>query len=345
MMFAPRTHVSFVPALALGALAACDSSLEMIGENVYADSCPVWECGGNAGTANDLPIGENHLFPGLNTGEVSAWGAQIIDFTAPPSAPGGADSYTLRVENGRFLASNGMTTLAGDALRDSVITMLDVNTNNTIHVHFHDHDTMPSWTTNSFPVDRYILTWFDPNLQEQVPVCTDAADPSAESAWAVVLSNERYSWTQKAVTATGMAANGWFNIVCKGNALYDMKLMGYDPRPAQGTPYTTTAMQRQAALKMITADYCGGGESFTETGTPLRWFNQAGWSDNGQGAQATFEAKWGHTGAVCLDQPRLAQLADIEAECASLGKTLPPPCTGFSGSYEWSTENPAPPAP
>lgn len=348
-MTLPRTRITFpsvLSAFALAALPACvldDESYGQIRAGICVESmfqtacapCDVSQCGSNAASLNDLPIGELHLFPGQNTGAPSAWNARIVGFVAPASAPGGPLGYTLRVQNGRFEAVKGPNVLTGAALEGSKILIEDGNFEppRQADLIIHEHDTAMSWTTGAHPpyaIDRYVLTTLD-----HTPVCVDANDPGDNAAWAVLLSGERYSWSDKTVTATGAAAAGWFNIACEDNALYDMKFQGYDPQPAHADLPRTSANERQAALKMITADYCGTGRSFTETGTPLHWINDAAWSDNGPPPASTFEAKWDHTGALCLDNPRLATLAEVEAECGPL-----PPCAGFQGPFEWQTENP-----
>jgi hypothetical protein len=239
------------------------------------------------------------------------------------------------VENGRFNAVKGPTVLTGAALEGSMILIEDRNYDppRQSDLIIHEHDTRMSWTTGEYspyPINRYVLTTLD-----HTPVCVEASDPNDHNAWAVLLSGERYSWSDKTVAATGADAAGWFNIACEDNALYEMKFQGYDPQPAQPSMPTTNANERQAALKMITADYCGTGYSFTETGTPLHWINDALWSDNGAPQASTFEAKWDRTGALCLDNPRLAALEEVQAECGPL-----PSCAGFQGAFEWQTENP-----
>ncbi|WP_428261800.1 ADYC domain-containing protein [Haliangium sp.] len=327
-LFAPAAFV-------LAVLPACAGGYDSYGEVSSAITCDVSQCGSNAAELNSLPIGELHLFPGQNTGEVSDWGARVVGFSAPLAAPGGPAGYTMSVVRGRLRATKGSTVLMGAALVGSRISVEDASIDPPLQADLiiHDHDTQMSWTTGAYPaypIDRYVFITLDHR-----PVCVDAADTSANNAWAVLLSGERYSWSDKAVIDAGPAAAGWFNIACEDNALYEMKFQGYDPEPALLSLPHTTANERQAALKMITADYCGTGYSFTETGTSLHWLNDALWSDNGAPPASSFEAKWGPTGALCLDNPRLATLAEIASEC-----DLPPPCSEYAGAFEWQTENP-----
>jgi hypothetical protein len=92
---------------------------------------------------------------------------------------------------------------------------------------------------------------------------------------------------------------------------------------------------RQTMLKMLVADYLGGGMPFTIAGMPLSWADDAGMMKH-LTSVTKLESRWTKDGAVCLDVPRgvahwspeLAQAfpntnGDIEAE---LGAKRPPEC-------------------
>ncbi|ACY16627.1 ADYC domain-containing protein [Haliangium ochraceum] len=338
------THRSPLLALALlAALPACATidADPAVDSETHAIDCPPWQCGVNAATINELPLGELHLVPGQNTGELSAWSARIVDFVAPPDAPEGPRGYTLRVIDGRFSAHKDDLVLRGPELIGSRITIDDEANDTTVEMIIHDYSEMPSWTTPVYNIPRYVLVSYEEELDRYHPVCQDAEDPADGTAWSVLVSGERYSWEEKTITQPAGEARGWFNVACKDNALYKMKFMGYEPEPQGQARYITSPAQRQAALKMLTADYCGTGTSFTETGTPLHWVNDRGWSDNGNPPTSTVEALWSKDGALCLDTPRLGaeQLAEIEAECASVGRVLRS-CAGFTDYYDWMSETP-----
>jgi hypothetical protein len=61
-------------------------------------------------------------------------------------------------------------------------------------------------------------------------------------------------------------------IACVGEAAAKMKLMDFHPH---GNRQASVA-ERQATLRMITADYCGTGHSFTVNGTQVAWRDAAG---------------------------------------------------------------------
>ena len=84
---------------------------------------------------------------------------------------------------------------------------------------------------------------------------------------------------------------------------------------------------------MITADYCGTGQSYTQNGTALNWENAAGTvvSDATLGA---VEAVWSASGALCLDETRL--------DNAQVACSLPPCSTYGLDDGEWVSYVPTP---
>lgn len=313
-----------------------------IGQSRQATTCPVQECGINSAEINDIPIGELHVVPGQNTGDINQWGAQLIDFVAPD----GSEDYIVRFDMGHLMAMRGSEMLEREALVGSAFTIENTNNGSQLQLFVQDYDLQDSWTTDGFPVERFVFTFYDCLNDVYVPICTDAGSAPDETAWSVLVGGERYSWTDKTAFASGPEARGWFNIACYGNALYKMKFTGYDPQPSLGNKRFTMPEQRQATLKMITADFCGTGTSFTEDGTPLYWLNDEGWSENAAPPDSISEALWDENGALCLDEPRLGAetMQEITEECDQVGRVLPA-CADYDGPYIWSTFKPAGPPP
>ncbi len=120
----------------------------------------------------------------------------------------------------------------------------------------------------------------------------------------------------------GDRAGGWrpssneFNFACRGSSVAKCVEMGFAPHldRAQSTGDRTTGVERdvdtpqsqiyhQACVRMLRADYCGDGRSFTESGVTLnhwdtraRWPSLSGWN---------FEAGWDDNGAICIEDTRL----------------------------------------
>lgn len=150
------------------------------------------------------------------------------------------------------------------------------------------------------------------------------------------------------------------NFACVGTTVSKLYLMRHTAA-SKRSDRPTTVSQRQAMLRMLTADYCGDGISHTENGTPIR-FAARGWGDFGRYALAPRdptrpppppplpEAKWTDQGASCVDLRRLP--GDRSSTCpagsppcklavgADLRTTLTPPgpqppdrCDDVSGDY------------
>ncbi|MFY0533504.1 ADYC domain-containing protein [Nannocystis pusilla] len=87
---------------------------------------------------------------------------------------------------------------------------------------------------------------------------------------------------------------------------------------------------------MITADYCGTGQSFTVQDQGIYWENAAGTVTAPSAAYTKpIEAVWGPNGALCIGEPRLFTLAEVQTECPGL-----PDCDTVDWAnmaYEWIT--------
>lgn len=172
----------------------------------------------------------------------------------------------------------------------------------------------PDWVAGD-PISTYGLAYYDP-LDPDVPHVNVCPGLSLDETSVVLLTDELYDMTKKTVDPN---QPGWVTMACRGHALAKLKLLGYDPHDA----YHSKVEQRQAALKAITADYCGGGTSFTAVGQPLEWVDELGnFPASALSPAVTVEARWSEHGALCLDDPRFVPRTDVEALCSL------PPCGG-----------------
>ena len=186
---------------------------------------------------------------------------------------------------------------------------------------------LPSWAVGGSPISAYALAY--ERAGELVSVCPNA-DPSETVV--TILQNVVYDPEAHEV----VDENGWLTLACADNAAFKMKLMGYSRYEKDRYPQPTEA-ERQATIRMITADYCGDGTSFTVQGMPLDWQNSIGTvlpQHDPEPKWENVEAIWDVNGAICLSTPRLAMLAEVEASCP-----LPPPCDPMmlESAHEWVT--------
>lgn len=111
-------------------------------------------------------------------------------------------------------------------------------------------------------------------------------------------------------------------IACTSGALGKCLLMGYLPWAETDAPMATLY---RACLRMIRADYCGDGRSWTQTGVSIDVFDRYGLQKPELSSTMPLEAAWSPQGAVCVQHPRvpaLGSLEDIVRSCPRLaGRT------------------------
>jgi hypothetical protein len=306
-------------------LAGCDpgepdsSSLR----DLPVNNCTTWRCGYNTTEINGKSLQELHL-----GGQANSDGVQLVGFLPPL---GLLLNWQLGVEGDALVARGGLfgnQTLRGAQLIGSTM-LLKLDGLLTVPVLIAGYEQVDSWASNGEPVAAYALVYADlaqPLLQRSVCKGT-LLDPLQASV--VVLAGERYDLDAKTVIAN---QSDWITLACAGSAAAKMSLLGYGPH-AEFTDTSTPASvgQRQATLKMITADYCGDGESYTEDGTPLEWENQGG-TVVPEGEVGALEAIWTEDGAACLDVPRIVELGEVACSL--------PSCDELSlDDGEWATYN------
>lgn len=229
---------------------------------------------------------------------------------------------TVGLDDDAFTASKNNTVLKGGQLVGWTL-LFDLGLPKLAEVKIHDYQLHADWVTGT-PIDTYALAYLDRSSGEAVPleVCPGLG---FEQTSIVLLPGETYDMDGVTVEP-GQA--GHVTLACRGHALAKMKLMGYGPGDGYGSGWE----QRQATLKMLTADYCGKGQSFTVVGTPLQWADEAGnFPLSGNESPAQLEAKWDHRGALCIDTPRLFKRDDVTKVCPL------PHCNGDYSSFDGGT--------
>ena len=160
------------------------------------------------------------------------------------------------------------------------------------------------------------------------------------AATVTILHGETYDGEHKTVDKIG---EQWITLACVDEAAFKLKRLGYGPKGNQGPDGKhPTLAQRITTLKMLTADYCGTGESFTEFHTPVYWMNSKksvvtipSYNDR------AIEARWDEHGAICIRKPRYVNVEKVEAACSI------PTCPNnpaLSDAFEWESSVPVMPA-
>lgn len=179
---------------------------------------------------------------------------------------------------------------------------------------------VPSWSNSGEVVTAYRALYKGPQGQ-MLSVCPSLA---LDEQWFVLIAGETYDPTTHQV----QPSPSWVTLACAGQAAAKMKLLGYH---AAGSRQSSVD-ERQATLRMITADYCGTGQSFTVAGTHVAWRDRTLTVDP-QFDEISLEAMWGPNGAICLTKPRYASLSDVADACEI------PTCAGqdFVDKAVWRT--------
>lgn len=117
------------------------------------------------------------------------------------------------------------------------------------------------------------------------------------------------------------------SFACRGSSVAKCMELGYkpwvDPESSPGNEeirakkYFKEESHLQACVRMLRADYCGDGTSFTVDGRRLEVWDSMGHHE--EEMHWTFEAAWGPDGATCLSEPRV----EFSRLTSDLDKGLP----------------------
>ena len=132
------------------------------------------------------------------------------------------------------------------------------------------------------------------------PLCGHDADGNRTAALALA-----GTWDYRSGAVGGGSHSndgGNFTFACEGYALAKCVALGYAPwRSVDGR---SLADFHQACTRMLRADYCGNGTSYTEDGVLIDVYDDVGLQADTE--SWAFEAEWVPGGAACLNAPRRA---------------------------------------
>jgi hypothetical protein len=139
------------------------------------------------------------------------------------------------------------------------------------------------------------------------PLC--GTDEAGAPVAAIPLSG-RWDYRQGVTGGGDHLDDGSITFACEGAALAKCVDFGYAPwRTAQQCDAAGNCFQvsladyHQACTRMVRADYCGDGRSFTVDGTPIDLYDGIGIQTDTESWD--FEAEWTPSGAACLHDARI----------------------------------------
>lgn len=295
-------------------------------------SCPDWACGQNGPSLN------NRSFHELSeNGDVNAEGFAMSGLVKNSLV------YSARVVGSKLYGvRSGSPTLTGAALAGAYFWVAH-ETGYFAKVYVAQVIQVPLWggPHRGAAVEAYRLEWETPFDEHRTNLCANPPQDKPQSPqllnlpgeFTVLFEGNRYDAKAKKLLPGDRA---WFNLGCASHAISKLFLTGLTNATGNAT-----LQEQQAALKMLTADYCGDGTSFTVGGEPLYWKTSNGYMAF-YGNPTTLEARWNENGATCLELPRLktsknplAQQAfpDIwDAIRTRCPLSVPPPCSDMSPS-------------
>ncbi|MCY1061804.1 ADYC domain-containing protein [Nannocystis sp. SCPEA4] len=281
----------------------------------------------NSPEIDDAPFPELSLSGQPNSAGVSLVGLRDPNGNLHPLATNSRDELVVYDDNHNLLFS-------GDDLVDWTLVLEKdgVEVEGTILTYDGD---VPGWTDDGRPITTYAISFpgtaADPGHKNVCPTYRD--EPLNP-----VLTIIRGATYDRELKEVDLIDADWVTFACADQAAYKAKALGYHQgENFAGTTAPATRDQQDATLKMITADYCGTGHSFTVQGTAIHWENSARTVTIAPGTvYGYFEAIWGKDGAICLNDPRAVDRSEVEAEC-----DIPLcPIDWETTSHEWATWKP-----
>jgi hypothetical protein len=174
------------------------------------------------------------------------------------------------------------------------------------------------------------------------PVCpVEDAVTDNPARPAIVYSGDNIDSDHKEVT--DRSSIRWFNLACNGTALAKLHFLRHT-RQVGGS--NQIAADRQTLLKMLTADYCGTGTSYTINGHPLRYWDgmhglgRTTFPTLSEAERSEIEAMWTPSGAACLNTPRYVQRSEVPCTRRDWPSGPLPECTESEMAKQLANRHP-----
>lgn len=314
-------------------LAACWHPNDLYGDkdrksilSSLTEPCESFGCGGNANI-------DGEIFHELS---VDGWpneeGFELLGFTSGQGAAGRLPigrSMVVHVQNDMlFGLVDGQAPVGGQELVGAKFTLRNAETQLWQDIIVDEVSDMEFWIGAAGQPARtlaYKLRYDVSGRESRTGwACSDTP---LSGNMALIFEGDRYD--HEVITVAIPGESEWFNVACVGSALAKLHLLRHTSA-GSGSPNSPSREQRQALLKLLSADYCGDGRAYARSGTPLFFRDQEGRFDPTPWLGdriAESEAIWTATGALCLDDPRRPDptqpYAEIRAELVSACENSP----------------------
>lgn len=304
-------------------------------------------------TTNSPVFNAYRTFGFLLDGSTNDHGFRFLGLTErrDPKNPNSREIYMMTVEDSHIIATDrNKKRITGRDLEgmDLWIELPDGTQGSITIARVGEYEEAVEFNKKRQPIESYVLRWSPnlkgsptlpllrwgvpiwewpvPNLARQTYVCEDATLPPEEIGFpnlfeSTVFEGDHFHADTK--TVEQKPDDNWFNIGCGKHILAKLRLTRNTIKLVGTTPGGTWENE-QAMLKLISADYCGTGQSFTQAGVPLVWRDQLLMTSYPPGVSIDLEARWSARGATCLGTPRLAAYADVEYACKLAGVPIDP---------------------
>jgi hypothetical protein len=231
-------------------------------------------------------------------------------------------NYDLYVDNGYISGINSVTRqrISGESLVGATLHVLQSG-QPLYHIRIDRVRTIPTPVGAPDPIEVYKMVWVPQQASlGEGELCEVPEQPfdnikDADQLYGMlrdetlVFPGDRINQATLTISDNAHWDPSWFNFGCAGRTLAKMRLLRKTLGNSVGTPDWSA---RQAALKMLSADYCGIGAPFTHTGQRIRWKDDQGLVDSlqlvnpdGTVNNRRLEARWTELGISCMDAARL----------------------------------------
>jgi hypothetical protein len=281
-----------------------DSAASTVTNNVFLNGGNL-----NGGNLNGGNLNGGNLNGGnLNGGNLNGSSANLVGFTFDLTTVtgvtvNGASIQGAWIDNGTLSAmrSDGAV-LSGQALVGAEMTG-KLSNGQTVTLRLDALE--PFTSTTGTALSRYVISFTGPHSTARAYVC--GKDDAGAPIKTIPITGQ---WNfEQGVPGGGSKEENpaLVTFACQGFVLYKCIDFGYPPwKKANGVRLNN---HHQACVRMLRADYCGDGRSWTVNGTAINMYDNLGIQADTE--SWAVEAEWDTDGARCLSHQRIQNMGTV----------------------------------